>query len=559
MFRIPAIGSLAAILWISLLSVVSSSPPAQADTASDLHAYVTAFEQVRKFQGVVLVARDGKPILEKGYGMASIELGVPNTPQTKFLIGSVTKQFTAALILQLQEQGKLDVRDPITRHLPSYPSEPGDRITIHHLLTHTSGLPSYTDDAALMARRTVEMTVEEVIATFKDQPLQFEPGTQFRYCNSGYFLLGAIIEAATGEAYEKVLQERILTPLGMTETGYAHNETVLPMRACGYSSEGGTWSNALRIAMSLPYAAGSLYSTARDLLRWDRALLGTDVLSEESKAAMFTPALENYGYGWMIAERNGRRLISHDGGIDGFTSHFARYPDEKTTIVVLCNNESVQASAVGSGCASILFGEPYDLPVIKTPASIDPSTLDDFVGAFRASETHFRVIRRDGDALYSQRTGGQSLRIYPEAKDKFYYENDNSTTVTFVRGEGGAVVAQIMRQGGVETRCERLSGTIADSLLAEPAAAAVDPSILERYVGDYELAPGFTLTFRTAEGRMFTRATGQEEAEIYPSSETEFFLKVVDARITFLLDPAGAVTGLTLHQGGRDMPARKIR
>jgi len=545
----------------ALLLFVLATPARQstaADRAAALDTYLAATNQVRQFQGAVLVAKDGVPVLEKGYGLANVELAVPNTPQMKFLIGSVTKQFTAAAILRLQEQGKLAVDDPLTRHLPSYPRDPGDRITIHHLLSHTSGLGNYTDDAALMARRTVDLPVADLVATFQDQPLLFEPGTAWQYSNSGYVLLGLIVEAASGRTYEEFLQEQFFAPLGMSGTGYAHNDAILPLRACGYALAGDTLVNATRIAMTLPYAAGALYSTVGDLLLWDQALHGDRVLTADSRRQLFTPVRQDYGYGWMMLERAGHRLIFHSGGIDGFTSHLARYPDDGLTIVVLCNNQSVDASGIGFALAAIMLDQPYDLPVQKTPIPVDPATLDDYVGVYDLGGNQHRVIRRSGLALTSQRSGGPVLDLLPEAADRFFFAHDHAITVAFVRDAQGVVVAQVMHQQGVDSRHERIVGAVADSLLALEEAAELDPAIAARYAGDYELAPGFVLSFRVRDGRYFAQATGQPEFEVYPSSETEFFWKVVDARITFTVD-AGMVTGLVLHQGGRDLPASRIR
>lgn len=562
----------AILILATLLAAVIACPPGaiagkptgnpagkEDAVAAAVDAYARAAEAVQHFQGVVLVARDGKPLLEKGYGLADRELAVPNTPATKFLIGSVTKQFTAAAILQLQEQGKLSVQDPIAKYLPNWPKPNGDRITIHQLLSHTSGLPNYTDDAALMARRTLDLSPEELCATFQDKPLDFEPGTGWAYSNSGYVVLGRIIEAVAGVPYEQYLQEHVLGPAGMRDSGYGHQEPVIPNRACGYAWKDGNWTNALRIAMTLPYSAGALYATAGDLLRWDQALYGDKVLSAASKEQMFTPVRADYGYGQMLQDRHGHREIMHGGGIDGFTSHLARYPDDRLTVIVLCNNESVQAPAIGVAIAAILFGQPYDVPMAKTAVALDPARLDDYLGAYRIADGQYRLIRRDGDQLLSQRSGGAPRRIFPEAKDRFFYENDNATTVTFERDAKGTVVAQLMHQQGTDARCERVTGALADSLLAQPAEFVLDPAAFAPYVGEYELAPGFVLSVRQRDGRFFAQATGQPEFEIFATGPGEFFLKVVEAQLSFQRDAAGTVTGLVLHQGGRDMPAPKIR
>lgn len=471
--RRPVRTRLASILTVLPLLICAARPaaaqtPDPAEEAARLDAYLRGAEEVRQFQGTVIVARKGIPVLERGYGYASIELKVPNGPETKFLIGSITKQFTATLILRLQEQGRLSVDDPVTKYLPAYPAEPWGRVTLHHLLTHTGGVPSYTDDEALMSRRGLDLTVAEIEETFRDKPLQFEPGSDWRYSNSGYFVLGLVIEAVAGVSYAQFLQDQILTPMRMHATGYAHNETILPNRACGYRGEGGAWQNASHISMCVPFSAGALYATAHDLLVWDAALGAEKVLRAGSKERMFTPVRQNYGYGWMIAEQQGHRLIGHGGGIDGFTSHFARYPDDRVTIIVLCNNEAVEASTVGNDLAAIVFGWPYDLPVRKKPVAIDPARLGDYPGIYPLGDGQYRIIRRDGDGLTSQRSGGPVFRLFPEAKDRFYYEHDHASTITFERDGSGAVVAHVMHQRGSDARIERLTGPVADSLLALP-------------------------------------------------------------------------------------------
>lgn len=537
--------------------------PAAGDAASvDLQAkldtYCRAAADALNFQGVVLIARDGRPILEKGYGFADREQEVPNSPETKFQIASVTKQFTAAAILHLAQQGKLDLQDPLAKHLPAYPADPGDRITIHHLLSHTSGIPNYLADPEIWARIATEIPIPELVATFSHRPLDFEPGTAFAYSNSGYVLLGLIIEATSGQSYEEYLRNAVFQPLGMRDSGYGCHAGIVPNCASGYETVGDEWRNAGPIAMSMAYSAGALYATASDLLKWDQALYGDRLLAEASKERMFTPVLEGFGYGWVIGEIAGRRVIHHAGGMPGFGSHIGRYPDDGLTVIVLGNNDSVGAESLGFSLAGVAFGRPYDLPVRKTPIDVDPRILDDYPGAYMIAEGEYRVIRRDAGGLTSQRTGGPVTRILPEAADRFYYAGNHAITITFVRDSTGTVAASLMRQGGVETRHEILTGPLADSLLAERTVVQLDAAVLERYAGEYELAPGFTLTFRSEGSRLFSRATGQEEVEVYPASETVFFLKVVEAEIAFELDDAGTPTGLVLTQGGREMHARRV-
>jgi len=297
-------------------------------------------------QGSVLLAKGGKVILARGYGLANIELGVANKPETKFRLGSITKQFTAAAILQLQEQGKLRVGDPISKYIPDSPPAWSD-VTVRHLLTHTSGIHSYTDDAGYWAGvREPSGSPLEFIKRFRNLPLDFKPGTKFHYDNSGYFLLGVIIEQVSGLKYEDYLRKYIFEPLQMNDTGYDWPSTILMDRASGYSKDdAGKVVNAEFLDMGQPYAAGSLYSTVLDLYKWDRALYTTRVLSAESIAAAFTPNEYEwgpgirYGYGWGIAQVHGHKAVGHGGGINGFSTVIWRAIEEDAVSIVLSNRD----------------------------------------------------------------------------------------------------------------------------------------------------------------------------------------------------------------------------
>jgi len=528
--------------------------------SKELDTYLTAAHEVWNFHGSALVARNGRPIIEKGYGMASIELGVPNTPDMKFLIGSITKQFTATAIMQLAERGLLEVTDPITKYLPGYPKETGDRITIHHLLTHGSGIPSYTDDGELMEKRTLAMTLEELIAVFKDDSLHFEPGTRYEYSNSGYILLGAIIETVSGQSYEDYLKEHIFEPLGMTNTGYAHNDMIIQNRACGYyeGSDGGL-RNAVRVHMSLPYSAGSLYSTVGDMLIWDQALYTERVLSDASLRKMFTPHNEDYGYGWSISDRFNRRRIAHGGGIDGFSTTINRFVDDSVCIAVLGNNAAAPIREIAASLAAIVFDEPYDVPVVKTPIAVDNSILPEYVGVYEISSGEYRVVTLKDDTLYSRRANGNRYALYPEATDKFFFEHDHTTTLTFIRDDDGGVMRHIIHQKGRDESAEKIVGDVADSILAAGQPVNVDPAVYDRLVGEYEFEGSYTLTVTRRGNRIYTQLTGQPEYEIYPASELEYYFKVASAQVIFVVGDNDEVTGLVFHQGDQEIPGTKIK
>ncbi len=309
------------------------------------------------FSGSILVAREGRVLLANGYGLADREGGVPNTPATKFRIGSLTKAFTAAAVLLLQEEGKLDDDDPLARFIPDYPE--GDRITLRHLLSHTSGIPNFTALPEYAEYSIHPATLPGTIALFRDLPLEFEPGSRFRYSNSNYIVLSYVIEQVTGSTYEEFLRQRIFEPLGMNDTGYDHNDPALPGMARGYDfdAEAGKLREASYIDMTVPGGAGGLYSTVRDLLIWHQALSDDRLLTPASRALIFTPVRSGYGYGWGIQTAFADRLtISHQGGINGFLSAIWRFPDEDLVIVALSNSISEETSRLlGRIPAVVLF------------------------------------------------------------------------------------------------------------------------------------------------------------------------------------------------------------
>lgn len=331
------------------------------DFTTEADKLVSGYVEQNKFSGTVLVAKDGKPLFRKGYGWANREWKVPNGPESKFRLGSITKQFTATAILQLVEAGKLKLDDPISKYYLSSPPV-WSKITIHHLLTHTSGIPSYTSIPGFFGKESMtDRTPAEIVKLTQDMPLEFQPGEKFKYDNSGYILLGYVIEKVSGQKYADYLQEHIFGPLGMRDSGYDSSQEIIPHRAAGYNYTGSRWVNAPYLAMSLPYAAGSLYSTGDDLLTWDQALYAHKPLSPASLDKMFTPNLENYGYGWFITKEFNRKMESHGGGINGFNTVITRYPDDRVTVIVLGNMNTSAIGPIAKGLSALMFGEKVEV------------------------------------------------------------------------------------------------------------------------------------------------------------------------------------------------------
>lgn len=322
---------------------------------------------------VVLVTKDGKTVFRKAYGLADMSRKIKLDPAAQLRIGSITKQFTAVAILMLAEEGRLSLDDGITRHLPAFPAR-GRKITIEHLLTHTGGVPNFTGKPSFVPNMAKEVTVEGMIDSFKNDPLLSPPGTKFAYTNSGYFLLGAIIEKVSGMPYARFLEQRIFIPLGMLDTAHDGHAKGKALRAVGYTSGGPGFEVAPPIAMSQIYAAGGLVSTVDDLARWDSAISSGRLLKASSWKRAFTPyKLTNgtstgYGYGWGTSKVQGSPTIEHGGGINGFTSFAMRLPREKVFVAVLSNSDNglTAPEAIAVRAAAIAIGKPYPASFSKT-------------------------------------------------------------------------------------------------------------------------------------------------------------------------------------------------
>jgi CubicO group peptidase (beta-lactamase class C family) len=329
------------------------------DIVSQADTYLSKLTKARLFSGSVLIARNGKVLLRQGYGEADREKHLVNTAQTKFRLGSMTKQFTAMAILILQAQGKLNIHDRICTYLANCPTS-WQAITIHQLLTHTSGIPDFTRFPEFLTTQGSPSSPAQTIARFKDKPLDFQPGKKWSYDNSGYVVLGAIIEQASGKTYEAFLRENIFVPLRMVDSGYDHNNGDL---AVGYRDQ--TSVPADFIDMTIPYAAGGLYSTVEDFYRWDQALYTDKLIPKNLRDMLFTPFAPTsdhngglgYGYGWGISEEDTHLLISHEGGINGFHSVIARYPNDKTVIIILGNRQDMNLFEMRTQIAKMVFGE----------------------------------------------------------------------------------------------------------------------------------------------------------------------------------------------------------
>jgi CubicO group peptidase (beta-lactamase class C family) len=544
------------------LTAAPSLPQSQAPAplAAQLDQLLSSVYKSGEPGAALLIMKDGQVLVRKAYGMADLELGVSLEPDMVFRIGSMTKQFTAVAILMLMEQGKLALADPITKFLPDYPTQ-GKTITVEHLLTHTSGIQSYTDMASWLPLMRKDLSLTELINLFKDQPMQFAPGERWRYNNSGFILLGAIIEKVTGTTYETFVKKNIFDPLGLKHTTYGSVTRVIPRRIPGYGpGANNTFLNAEYISMTQPYAAGSLLSSVDDLAAWNMALLSGKLIKRETLERAWTPYKLNdgtstrYGFGWAVGAYEGHRTIEHGGGIPGFTSSGILFPEDRLCVIMLTNS-TVPGRAPGPFAfkvAALALARPIQEP---KPVAVPAADIASLAGIYANQWNEELNVRVTGTTVTVSGPDMSPTAVFPLSANLFFVK-DSRTRVEFIRDAMGVPV-EVKTGGGLgpDLRYVRT----AKALPVARQAIALDPKIFDKYAGEYELMPGFTIKFFRDGAKFMTLASGQGPAEIFAESETKFFLKVVDGQVEFKMDASGAVTGMVLTQNGRELPAKKIK
>ena len=358
----------------------------------------------------------------------------------------MTKQFTAAIILQLQNENKLSVKDKVNKFFPDFPR--GNDIIVENLLTHTSGIYNYTNDADFMKNEiTTPHGRDQMMALFKDKPLNFEPGSKWDYSNSGYSLLGYIIEKVTGKLYERNMQERILYPLQMTSSGFDFSNLRNENKAIGYFSIGEKPLPAPIVDSTVAFSAGAVYSTVLDLYKWERAISANKILDQADWKKAFTAFKNNYGYGWVIDSAFNRIRISHGGGIPGFTSILVRCPADETAIILLDNAGSSSLGDIAKNLAAIVFNLPYEIPKPQKEISVDTSTLKQYTGEYQLALDFSIIISFDGSRLKAQATGQPIVDIYAETETLFFLKVIEAK-IEFIKDQGGNVTQIIFHQGG---------------------------------------------------------------------------------------------------------------
>ncbi len=500
----------------------------------------------------VIVAKKGKAIYTGGIGMANMEFDIPTTPDHVFRIGSITKQFTAVGILMFMEEGKLDLQDEVTKFLPDYPTQ-GKKITIEHLLTHTSGIQSYTNLPEFGTIATKSMSHEEILNTFKDQPMEFEPGAEYKYNNSGYYLLGLIIEKLSGLSYGDFIQQRIYDKAGMTNSYYGAHEPIIKNRASGYSRGGEDYVNAMHVSMDWPYAAGALLSTVGDLLKWNTALHNEMFVKKSTLNKAFVDYKLNngeptgYGYGWVLSNLYGSPSYEHSGGIHGFLTYGLYLPKEEVFVAAFTNCDCKGTDFLAVQLAVEALGKSIQ----KTSnISLKEDEKADYVGVYKIEDKDKRTISIEEGKLMGQR-GSNKYELNLLTKDQFQVKG-TLTVLEFTRNQEGKVIEMTSHTRDGKHEVAKLT----DEEVLVRKAVEVDAGKLEQYVGEYQLAPTFSIDITAKDGQLYLQATGQQKFPAFPESETRFFLKVVDAQIEFFKKD-GKVEKMILFQNGMEMPGVK--
>lgn len=438
-------------LFVIVLFIVLSSF-GQADKLDEL---IDAYAKLYKFNGTALVAKNGTILLNKGYGYRNVADKVVNNEQTIFQLGSITKQFTSAVILKLQEEKKLSVSDKLSKYFPGYPK--GDSVTIEQLLTHTSGIYSYTSDPNFMKNEVTKPASREMMmALFRDKPFDFPPGTSWNYSNSGYSLLGYIIEAVTKKPYEQAVRKYIFTPLGMTHSGFDFTNLKSKEKATGYFKlDDKETLPAPMVDSTVSYSAGAIYSTTGDLFQWHNALQKNKILSKAQQDKAYTPVKNKYGYGWGIDTIEGKRKVAHSGGIHGFTTNISRVPEDDVCIVLLSNASNTTLGEITKNIYAILYGKEYKLPKERTAIKLPEEKLKEYEGEYVIREDlHVILSLKDGE-LVATPTGQKEEVLYAEKEDLLFVKSQD-IQLEFTRNEKKEVDGFILHQGGAKLPCKKI-------------------------------------------------------------------------------------------------------
>ena len=541
-----------AALIAALLTTSAPAFAVPADYAARAEALVAKSFPADGPGAAVIVTENGKTVYVGGRGLADVERKIPITAATHFRIGSITKQFTAAAIMKLVEQGKVSLDDPLSKYLPTYPA-PSASATVRQLLSHTGGMMPYTAIPLMMeeAQTGRPYTTEQLIAVFKDMPAPSKPGEKYQYNNSGYVLLGAILEKVTGKSWDQAVGDLVTAPLKLATIRIGIGADGTPGMAIGYTDKDGSVALAQKINMSVPHAAGALVGTVGDLAAWGNALHNGKVVSPASYTGMTGSVrtadgkIEPYGYGLQTGDVRGRKEIGHGGGIFGFSTDSLYLPDQKIFVAVFANSDSPQTAPgmVARRLAALAVNDPF--PTF-TKVAIDHKPLEPAFGVYAFDTVNRTFFKRDGK-LFMQREGGGALEVFATGKNRFFYGTESLSWFELVGGPVGARRIAFYPEGASKATMGSRTGP---PPIDKPAVVTA-PATLDMFAGSYTSLAGIFVFKR--EGDVLTVKLGQQPAfPLKATSATEFEIPQVGARIRFNVKD-GKAGSITLFQGGQEL------
>jgi D-alanyl-D-alanine carboxypeptidase len=543
---------------VSAIALAIASPAAAVprDFAQRADQIVDQSYPANEPGAAVIVTEHGKVVYARGRGLADLAAKKPITPDTVFRLGSITKQFAASVVLQLVHEGKMSLDDSLSKFFPGYP-QPGASATVRQLLSHTSGIQDYTEIPGWMveANANKSYTTQQLIDVFKDKPAQFKPGEKWSYDNSGYILIGGIIEKVTGKPWYQAVDERIAKPLHLSTLRYGIDEPSIANMAVGYAPDGnGSFVPAQKINMSVPGAAGSLVGTVGDLATWANALHHGKVLDAASYTAMTTKTktadgkLNPYGFGMAVDEIRGHPTIGHDGGIFGFVTSSIYVPEKDVFVAVFHNSVPpvTGPDAVVSKLAMMAIGDPFP-DFHKQP--VDLKALEPFFGVYKIddSDAERAFYARDGK-LFTKRSDGGEMEVLPAGNNRFFYDG-GVTWFDLVQVNSGPVMK--MYQNGSQTA---QPATRIGPVPPEPKAVDVPRDTLQRYVGSYSVGGDLAVVTLGDDG-LSVKLGSQPTFHLMPTSANEFVVEKVGAQVVFNSSDKGPATSLTIHQNGQTIEA----
>jgi CubicO group peptidase (beta-lactamase class C family)/uncharacterized protein YneR len=531
-------------LFLLLIGIGVSSTVSSQDF-STLDPYLDAMVEQKKFIGSVLVAQGDSIVYNKGFGPASADGSKMNTPESQFLIGSITKTFTAIAIMQLFEEEKLSLSDPLSKYVPLFPQS--DQITIRHLLSHKSGIKNYTELPDMNEWKADEISPIRLVEKVMDYPLGFEPGTMFSYSNTNYLLLGMIIEQVTGMDYEKYLQKNILNRAGLSHTGM--NQKKAKNLSEGLDLVDDEWQKADIVDVSVPFSAGALYSSTGDMLTFSKAFFNAEFFESKSTYELMTNFDEgSYGLGVYVEQIDEQFFIGHNGGIDGFSSTWHYFYELDLHAIVLSNTMSSRNDEVMDAIIHAQQEKEIAIPKPKEAIALSQEKLETLTGIYELQKGFNLTIFIEEGKLLGQATGQGSIELFAE-NDSTFFAKVVEIEVIFHQEGNEKAQALTLYQGGGATKAPRIEES--------RTAIKLEVADLEVLEGTYVLQKGFEIRIFTEEEKLMGQATGQDSFELFAENRQDFFTKGLGIEISFVFDEKGETKSLTLFQGGGKYDAEK--